>query len=142
MASRNMETLRKLMGASDAKFNEDRTSVDYEKRMSEVFADDVEVHEPPCLPHGGVHKGRDNWLEVRRTMMALWDQKLDVLHIWEDPDADVIMLNYMMNWTARQTGRSFQMPAIEVLTFRDAKIAKIEFYPRDAKAMYDSLQAS
>jgi ketosteroid isomerase-like protein len=135
-----METLLKLMGG--AKFNEDRASTEYEKRMSEVFAADIEVHEPPCLPHGGVHKGRENWLKVRRTMMSLWDQKLEVLHIWEVPDADVIMLNYMMDWTARETGRNFRIPAIEVLTFRDGKIAKIEFYPRDAKAMLDTLPAS
>jgi ketosteroid isomerase-like protein len=137
-----METLQKLIGGGGDDFNADRSGADYEKRLRGVFAEDIEVHEPGCLPHGGIHKGRDTWFEVRRTMMSLWDQKLDVLHIWEVPDADVIMLNYMMDWTAKETGRSFQIPAIEVLTFRDGKIAKIEFYPRDAKAMLDTLQAS
>ena len=140
MASQNMETLLKLMGG--AKFTEDRASAEFEQRMSEVFAADIEVHEPPCLPHGGVHQGRENWLQVRQTMMSLWEQKMDVLNIWEVPEADVIMLNYQMNWTSRETGRSFDMPAVEVLTFRDGAIAKIEFYPRDAKAMLDTLPTS
>lgn len=63
-----------------------------------------------------------------------------MLNIYEDAERDVIILNYLMNWTAKSSGRNFRMPAIEVLTFRDAKIAKLEFYPQDAKAMADSLE--
>ncbi|GGM97923.1 nuclear transport factor 2 family protein [Streptomyces fuscichromogenes] len=129
-----------MIGGGTAEFNKDRTSEAYEHRMVEFFHSDIEVHEPPCLPHGGVHRGRETWLRVRRTMMSHWEQKLDILHVWEDPEADVIILNYMMDWTARTTGRSFRMPAVEVLTFRDAKIVKVEFYPQDAKAMAESLE--
>jgi ketosteroid isomerase-like protein len=132
-----METLLNLIGGAD--FKKDRTSEEFRKQMLEAFAPDIEVHEPPCLPHGGVHKGRDNWLEVRRTMMSLWDQKLDVLHIWEVPGEDVIVLNYMMDWTAKSTDRNVRIPAVEVLTFRDGAIAKVEFYPQDAKAILDTL---
>ncbi|MEU9272979.1 nuclear transport factor 2 family protein [Streptomyces sp. NPDC048251] len=140
MASRNMETLQRMIGGGSAEFNKDRTSEAYEQRMIEFFDPDIEVHEPACLPHGGVHRGRETWLRVRRTMMSHWDQKLDILHIWEAAGADVIILNYMMDWTAKNTGRNFRMPAVEVLTFREGKIAKVEFYPQDAKAMAESLE--
>jgi len=140
MASKNMELLLNLIGGAD--FKVDRTSPEFQKQMAEVFALDIEVHEPPCLPHGGVHRGRENWLEVRRTMMSLWDQKLDVVHIWEVPEDDVIILNYMMDWTGKATGRNVRFPAVEVLTFRDGAIAKIEFYPQDAKLILDTLEAT
>ena len=139
--SANMQTLQRMLGGGEESFNRDRTSPEYEQRMAEHFDPDIEVHEPDCLPHGGVHRGRDAWFTVRRIMMATWDQHMDILNIWEDRDAGVIILNYLMDWTARDTGRNFRMPAIEVLTFRDAKIAKVEFYPRDAKEMADSLTA-
>ena len=140
MASKNMETLLNLIGGAD--FKQDRTSPEFQQMMAEVFAPDIEVHEPPCLPHGGVHRGRENWFKVRATMMELWDQKLDVQNIWEVPDAGVIILNYMMDWTGKATGRSVRIPAIEVLTFRDGAIAKIEFFPQDAKLILDTLEAT
>jgi ketosteroid isomerase-like protein len=56
-----------------------------------------------------------------------------MLNIYEDAEKNVIILNYLMNWTAKSTGRNFRMPAIEVLTFRDAKIAKLEFYPPECQ---------
>jgi ketosteroid isomerase-like protein len=137
LVSKNMEILRNLIGGSQFT---DRTSEEFQKAMAQVFAPDIEVHEPECLPYGGVHRGRDNWLNVRRTMMSLWDQKLDVMHMWEIPEDEVIVMNYMMEWTARSTGRTFRQPAIEVLTFKDGHIVKVEFYPQDAKAMVDTLQ--
>ena len=142
MTSANMRTLRTILGGGSTEFNENRTSEAFEQRMREVYDPRVEVHEPPSLPYGGVHRGVDNWLRVRTTMMATWEQKLDVLNIYEDTDNNVIVLNYLMDWTCRSTGRNFRMPAIEVLTFRDAKIAKVEFYPQDAGLMVESLQPS
>ena len=134
--SNNMDILRKLMGGSQFK---DRTSDEFKRAMAEVFASDIEVHEPECLPYGGVHRGRENWLNIRETMMSLWEQKLDVLHMWDLPEDDVIIMNYMMEWTARSTGLTFRQPAIEVLTFKNGQIVKVEFYPQDAKAMVDTL---
>jgi ketosteroid isomerase-like protein len=131
-----MEILQNLMGGTQFK---DRTSEDFQKKMAEVFALDVEVHEPECLPHGGVHKGRDNWLQVRRTMMELWDQKIDVLDMWEVPESDVIINHYMLDWTAKSTGRNVRQLAVEVIHFRDGQISRVEFYAHDAKALLDSL---
>lgn len=140
MTSENMATLNTMLGGGNAEFNSDRTRPEYEDRMSAIFDPDIEVHEPLCLPHGGIHKGRETWLKVRRTMIEHWDQNLEILHVWEDREANVIILNYMMDWTGKATGRRVQMPAIEVLTFKNAKIVKVEFYPRDAKALAESLE--
>jgi hypothetical protein len=135
-----MQTLQTLLGGGNAEFSKNRTSDASGQWLREFYDPGIEVHEPPCLPHGGVHRGVDNWLNVRKIMMATWEQKLDILNIYEDAEKNVIILNYLMDWTARSTGRNFRMPAIEVLTFQDAKIAKVEFYPQDAKAMAESLE--
>ncbi len=140
MASRNMEALLTLLG--EGEFKVDRASAEFQRMMAEIFDQDIEVHEPPCLPHGGVHHGRDNWFKVRRIMMETWEQKVDILHIWEVPDQEVIVLNYRFEWTARSTGRSVRFPAIEVLTWRDGSIVKVEFYPQDAKLILDTLQTA
>ncbi len=146
MGSRNMQILQNLMGGSQVKDRsiEDRTGADFERSMADVFAPDVEVHEPACMPHGGVHKGRERWFEVRRQMLeqraaSPWDQKLEVLHMWEVPDEDIIVMNYMMEWTDSRTGHSFRQPAVEVLTFRDGRIVKTEFYPQDSHALLVTL---
>jgi ketosteroid isomerase-like protein len=140
VTSPNMQTLETLLGGGNAELNKNRTSGAFEQWLREFYDPDIEVHEPPSLPYGGVHRGVDNWLNARKIMMATWEQKLDILNIYEDAEKNVIILNYLMDWTAKSTGRNFRMPAIEVLTFRDAKIAKLEFYPQDAKAMADSLE--
>jgi ketosteroid isomerase-like protein len=137
MSSRNMEVLLNLIGGTE--FKKDRTSEEFQKEMFETFDPDIEVHEPPCFPHGGVHKGRESWFRVRKIMTDTWDQKLDIQSIWEVPDADVIVLNYDMDWTAKSTGRNVKTPAHEELTFRDGRIVKIRFFPMDAKAIADTL---
>jgi ketosteroid isomerase-like protein len=132
--------MQTLLGGGNAEFNKSRTSGAFEQWLREFYDPDVEVHEPPSLPHGGVHRGVDNWLNARKIMMVTWEQKLDILNVYEDAEKNVIILNYRMDWTAKSTGRNFRMPAIEVLTFRDAKNAKVEVYPCAAKAMAESLE--
>ncbi len=137
MVSKNMEVLQTLVGGPD--FNEDRTTPEFQQKMFDVFAPDIEVHEPNCLPHGGVHKGRENWFAVRKVMTDTWDQKLDIKAMWEVEEADVIVLVYEVDWTAKSTGRNAKTAAHEEITFKDGQIAKIRFFPMDAKALADTL---
>ncbi len=140
MTSQNLATLRNLIGGDD--FNEDRTSPEFQKKLLDSIAPDVEVHEAPSLPHGGVHQGREAFFGARKTMIDLWDTTLDVQHIWEVPGDDVIVVNYVMEWKAKSTGRSVSQPGVEVITFRDGVIAKIEFFHLDTKRVLDTLDAS
>src|SRR5204862_7418056 len=123
-----------------AEFQEGITSHDASSAMLAAATADVEIHEPASLPQGGVHKGHDAWLKMHHTMRELWDQKVDTIHVWEAPEDDVIVLYSMMDWTAKATGRQIQFPAVEVLTFRDGLIAKVEIFHQDAKAVLDTLE--
>jgi ketosteroid isomerase-like protein len=133
-----MQTYLRLVGK--AGFSEDLTSDTASNAMLAAATPDVEIHEPASLPQGGVHKGHDAWLELHQTMRSLWEQKVETVHVWDLPEDDVIVLYSMMDWTAKDTGRQIRFPAVEVLTFRDGLICKVEIFHQDAKAVLDTLQ--
>lgn len=138
MTSRNMQTFLKITG--QAEFDQDLTS---EKAAASIFDSahpDVEIHEPASLPQGGVHKGIAAWKEMHQTMRSLWDQKVETLKVWDHPEDDVIVLYSMMEWTAKATGRTITFPCVEILTFTDGLISKVEIYHQDAKAVLDTLE--
>jgi ketosteroid isomerase-like protein len=138
MTSRNMQTYLKLTG--QAEFSDDLTSDKASNAVLAAATPDVEIHEPASLPQGGVHKGHQAWLELHHTMRSLWEQKVETLRVWDMAEDDVIVLYSMMDWTAKATGRQIRFPAVEVLTFRDGLICKVEIFHQDAKAVLDTLQ--
>jgi hypothetical protein len=138
VASRNLETYNRLK--EQAEFEADLTSEKSQQAMLEAFTPDFEIVEPPSLPQGGVHKGRDAWLKMHGIMRSLWQQKVWVEHIWDVPEDDVIILYSTMEWTANATGRTARFPAVEVLRFRDARVARVEMFLQDTKVILDTLQ--
>lgn len=139
MPSRNLETFLRLREQADF---EDLTSDRSHKATLEAYAPDFEVVEPPSLPQGGVHKGRDAWLDMHGIMRSLWLQKAEVEHIWDIPEHDVIVLYTSMEWTAKETGRTARWPTVQVLTFRDGRVAKVEVFHQDTKVVLDTLEPS
>ena len=135
-----METYLKLK--ERAEFASDLTSEKSQQAMLEAFTPDFEIIEPPSLPQGGVHKGREAWLKMHGIMRSLWHQKVNVEHIWDVPEQDVIVLYSTMEWTANETGRTAEFPAVELLWFRDGLIAKVEMFLQDTKVILDTLEPS
>lgn len=136
--SRNRETYQRLLAGAEVQH--DLTSDRSQRAMLEAFAPDYELVEPPSLPHGGTYKGREEWLAMHEKMGSLWSQKVTPVHIWDVPDADLIVLYSEMEWTARQTGRTLRFPAVELLHFRDGLIRKVEIFMQDTKAVLDTLE--
>jgi hypothetical protein len=139
MVATNMDTYLKLTGA--AEITSDLTSQKSQEAMWEAYTPDVEIVEPPSLPHGGVHKGRENWLAMSNHMRSLWQQKVWIDEIYDLPDKDLIILASTMEWTANSTGKTVKFPAIEMLYFREARICKIEMFLQDTKLILDTLQS-
>jgi hypothetical protein len=137
MATKNMETYLKLKEA--AEITSDLTSKKSQEAMWDAYTPDVEIVEPPSLPHGGVHKGRENWLAMSNHMGSLWEQKVWIDHMFDLPDNDLIILASTMEWTAKATRKTVRFPAIEMLYFRDARICKIEMFLQDTKLILDTL---
>lgn len=139
MPSRNMEAFQRLMGK--AEFDKDLTGGKAEDAMTAAFTEDYEILEPPSLPHGGHHRGRDEWVAMHHKMRALWDQKVVPVHIWDVPESDLIVLYSQMEWTAKETGKTATFPAVELLHFRDGLICKVEMFLQDTKVVLDTLEA-
>ena len=139
MPSRNYETFRRLREEADF---EDLTSDRSHEATLRAYAPDFEIVEPPSLPQGGVHKGRDAWLAMHGVMRSLWHQKANVKHIWDLPEDDVIVLYTTMEWTAKATGRTARWPTTQVVQFRDGLIARVEVFHHDTKLILDTLEPS
>ena len=135
--SRNMETYKLLN--EQGEFDEDLTSERSRKAMLEAFTEDFEITEPASLPYGGVHKGIQAWLKMNETMGSLWAQKVWPQQVWDLPESDLIILYSDMEWTARATDKTVRFPAIELLRFRDGKVANVEMFLQDTKAILDTL---
>lgn len=138
MPTRNMETYLKLTQLAD--FENDLTSEKAQTAMLDAYTDDFVLVEPPSLPHGGTHRGKEQWLKVHEIMRSLWQQKVHIEHLWEVPEDDVILLHTTMEWTAVTTGKTVTFPAIEVLKFRDGKIAGVDMFLQDTKVILDTLE--
>lgn len=138
MASKNMETYQRLL--QQAEFTKDLTGEQAEAAMLAAFTPDFEVIEPPSLPHGGHHKGRDEWREMHHKMRADWAQKVTPVKVMDFPEEDLIVLYSQMEWTANKTGKTATFPAVELLHFRDGLICKVEMFLQDTKVVLDTLQ--
>lgn len=97
---------------------------------------EVEVVEPPCLPHGGRFTGRDGLREMMEIRQGIWDNRFDGIERWDT--GDVVVVYQMVNATAKSTGRSARFPAVRIHRFRDGMISYFEIVD-DTKAFLDTL---
>jgi ketosteroid isomerase-like protein len=136
--SRNLLAYRRMQ--QEAEFEHDITSDKSRQAMWDNFTSDYEIIEPASLPHGGLHKGREEWATMNATMRSLWAQQVVPVHVWDVPSDDLIILYSEMEFTARATGKTVRFPAIELLYYRDEKIRKVEMFLQDAQVILDTLE--
>ncbi len=108
------------------------------ERQLDVFDDDVTVIEPLSLPHGGRHRGLDEYRSLQSQMRLLWDQRILATEYWSCGD-DRVALRIVIRWSARATGRSVVLPMIDLIKFRAGKIVEVEAFLQDTKALLDTL---
>lgn len=90
------------------------------------LADDVEVHEPGCLPYGGVYRGNDG---VSR-LFPLVAQCLDVGAFRVDAIvADGDRAIGMLRTVVRSTGQPIEVAEESIV--RDGKIARVRVFVFD-----------
>lgn len=109
------------------------------ERWVDVFADDVVVIEPASLPHGGRHRGLDQFRALQAAMRELWDQRIEAADYWQCAE-DRVTLRIVIRWTARSTGRSVVLPMVDLLRFRDGRVVEVEAFVHDTKGLLDTLE--
>jgi ketosteroid isomerase-like protein len=97
----------------------------------------MEVIEPPCLPHGGRFSGRDGLRRMMEIRRGIWDNTFDEMEYWDA--GDVIIAYQVLNATAKSTGRTARFPAVRIHRFRDGKLSSMEVVV-DTKAFLDTLE--
>lgn len=97
---------------------------------------DVIVDEPPALPYGGVHHGRDKFLQsILGAMTALATVEISDSSVFEGRDGVVGKLTGTL--TAHSTGEAFPLTMIELHDVVGDTTRKIDVYTKDPAGLAD-----
>ncbi|MET8637111.1 MULTISPECIES: nuclear transport factor 2 family protein [unclassified Streptomyces] len=107
------------------------------------LAPEVIVDEPNRLPYGGVHQGRDVFVEsVLGAMMGYADVAITEAEVFEGPAGVVGTLTGVL--TARSTGEEYPLTMVEIHQVEDGSVHKIDVYtknPDELAAFYARAEA-
>jgi uncharacterized protein len=95
---------------------------------------DVIVDEPPELPYGGVHRGRDVFIQsILGAMMGYADVEITEATVIENEDGVVGILTGTL--TARSNGEKFPLTMVELHEVAGETTRKIDVYTKDPAAL-------
>lgn len=98
------------------------------------LAPDVIVDEPPQLPYGGVHRGRDVFVQsILGAMMGYANVEIDTFTVFESGEGVVGKLEGTL--TGRATGEKFPLTMIELHDVAGETVRKIDVYVKDPAAL-------
>jgi ketosteroid isomerase-like protein len=94
---------------------------------SELYTDDAEIRSGPHWPEQAIHRGREAIRENSADWAALWETlRIEVASIDEHGQQAVVTGAWRMRGAA--SGIEGKMPIFIVFTFRDGKIAVLEWF--------------
>jgi ketosteroid isomerase-like protein len=103
--------------------------------MLELYADDVVLVTGEHWPEANVTtQGKDAFRESTRDWLSIWESiELETDHV--EAYGEHVVATGRWNMTARASGVPGTMPLHMVLTVRDGKIARVEYYPDHESAV-------
>ncbi|MDX2702016.1 nuclear transport factor 2 family protein [Streptomyces sp. PA03-6a] len=111
--------------------------------LLERLAPEVIVDEPNQLPYGGVHQGREVFVQsVLGAMMGYAAVAITAAEVYEGPAGVVGTLTGTL--TARTTGEEFPLTMVEIHQVEDGTVRKIDVYtknPQELAAFYARAEA-
>jgi hypothetical protein len=102
--------------------------------------DAFECIEPPELPQGGVFRGWDAPIVVSNIYRGIWDIEVLNQQFWDDNSSTTLVSCYTIKWTSKLTGRSMTQPVVELNTFKEGKLARMEVLHFDAAGLLATLK--
>ncbi|MET8721391.1 nuclear transport factor 2 family protein [Streptomyces misionensis] len=107
------------------------------------LAPDVIIDEPAQLPYGGVHQGREVFVQsILGAMMGYADVAITYAEVFEGPAGVVGRLTGTL--TAHTTGEEFPLTMVEIHQVEDGAVRKIDVYtknPHELAAFYARAEA-
>ncbi|MDX2644104.1 nuclear transport factor 2 family protein [Streptomyces sp. PA03-1a] len=100
----------------------------------ERLAPEVIVDEPNQLPYGGVHQGREVFVQsVLGAMMGYAAVAITAAEVYEGPAGVVGTLTGTL--TAHTTGEEFPLTMVEIHQVEDGAVRKIDVYTKNAQEL-------
>ena len=107
--------------------------------VGSLLTDDSVSHEPPSLPYGGEHHGRDAIVALCRTITSLWGV-VDVKGMpWIVCEGEQVVTGAHFVAKAHATGKEFEIRVAEHYTVVDGRIAEAVIHYWDTKTMSEAL---
>ena len=107
------------------------------------LAPEVVVDEPNLLPYGGVHHGREAFVQsVLGAMMGYADVAITAGEVYEGPAGVIGTLTGVL--TAHTTGEAFPLTMVEIHQVENGAVHKIDVYtknPDELAAFYARAEA-
>lgn len=103
--------------------------------MTVNFHPEITLREADCLPYPGVFTGikafREDLLGKLLAGLDLEVEEREVL----DASNGIVVVRMCGKFTSKHTGRSVQMPMVEIYQVVDGKIVDVDIYYKDAAAI-------
>jgi ketosteroid isomerase-like protein len=111
------------------------TSGDLETVFGKLSHPEIVIREADSLPYGGDNKGVEGFQGLLAKMFEVFELSVDSYEV-SDAGAHV-MVNLVMSFTSRASGRVVKMPGVEVYTIRGGQVAVVDVFYKDTKAIVD-----
>ena len=106
--------------------------------MDELLHPEITIHEPASLPYAGSFRGRAGLGDLFQRMGPVWSEFNQAIEfIVGDPSGDVFAVMFRIGYRSAQSGQKIEMQVLELLSFRDGRIADIKPFHWDTKALLD-----
>jgi ketosteroid isomerase-like protein len=115
------------------------------EKLFELYHEDVEFHEAPSLPYGGVVKGvpslreqlesapEDTWLGTWGPIQPTEAERRFDPRVLSEKDGEVVVLYHMR--AVAPDGERFDAPVIGLYEVRDGKFARAQMFHYDTAAI-------
>src|SRR5271167_2786813 len=105
---------------------------DMASALSALHADCV-VHEPPGLWYGGDWRGPDGFVQILQIMTDKLDMIVQSYQIFSP--GDVTIMKAEISFTSKLTGRSLDMPVVEVYQALDGQLIDMDIFYKDTATL-------
>lgn len=105
---------------------------DMPNALSALHADCV-VHEPPSLWYGGDWKGPEGFVQIVQIMTDKLDMTVQNYELFDAGDVTIMKAN--VAFTSKLTGRTLDMPVVEVYRGRDGQLIDMDIFYKDTAAL-------
>jgi uncharacterized protein len=104
------------------------------ERIKALLHPDVEVREPASLPYGGVYRTRQAFFEqLFPALVTDFEISLADVQVFDAPGGAAARMT--LTFSSRRTGKSLEMPYVEVYEVEDDLVRRIEVFPQDVTAL-------